>query len=171
VHAPHGDPNPVKPRCLAGVCNLFPAPLQACQPAKPRSKKIPSQVSSKFRLVNIFDLQFSRFLPIQRPAVNSPSILPVDGPTLPTRPSESSFVLDRPFFSPFPLESQPVSNMGYLDDEVKRLQGIISTLEGRVKSLEERQTGGSPKKTTEEIRMLLIGPPGAGRILPSPFSQ
>lgn len=61
--------------------------------------------------------------------------------------------------------------MGYLDDEVKRLQGIISAIEGRVKSLEERQTGGSPKKTTEEIRMLLIGPPGAGRILPPPFSQ
>lgn len=52
--------------------------------------------------------------------------------------------------------------MGYLDDEVKRLQGIISNIEGRVKALEERQFGGGQKKTTEEIRMILIGPPGAG---------
>ncbi|KAL2018532.1 hypothetical protein VTK56DRAFT_744 [Thermocarpiscus australiensis] len=53
--------------------------------------------------------------------------------------------------------------MGYLDDEVKRLQDIVAKLEGRVKSLEERQFGGSQKKTTEEIRMILIGPPGAGK--------
>jgi adenylate kinase len=51
--------------------------------------------------------------------------------------------------------------MGYLDDEVKRLQGVISSLEGRVRALEDRQWGGQ-KKTTEEIRMILIGPPGAG---------
>lgn len=53
--------------------------------------------------------------------------------------------------------------MGYIDDEVKRLQGVIDSLEGRVKALEHRQFGGSaPKTTTEELRMLLIGPPGAG---------
>ncbi|KAH6851030.1 adenylate kinase 1 [Chaetomium sp. MPI-CAGE-AT-0009] len=53
--------------------------------------------------------------------------------------------------------------MGYLDDEVKRLQGIISNIEGRVQALESRQLGGSQKKTAEEIRMILIGPPGAGK--------
>ncbi|KAK4153887.1 adenylate kinase [Chaetomidium leptoderma] len=53
--------------------------------------------------------------------------------------------------------------MGYLDDEVKRLQGIIANIEGRVQTLESRQLGGSQKKTAEEIRMLLIGPPGAGK--------
>ena len=52
--------------------------------------------------------------------------------------------------------------MGYLDDEVKRLQGVINSLEGRVKALEGKQLGGPRKATTEEIRMLLIGPPGAG---------
>jgi hypothetical protein len=52
--------------------------------------------------------------------------------------------------------------MGYLDDEVKRLQGIISDIESRVKALENRQLGGGQKKTVEEIRMILIGPPGAG---------
>lgn len=52
--------------------------------------------------------------------------------------------------------------MGYLDDEVKRLQGIISNIEGRVQALESRQIGGGQKKTAEEIRMILIGPPGAG---------
>ncbi|KAK3372768.1 adenylate kinase-domain-containing protein [Lasiosphaeria ovina] len=54
--------------------------------------------------------------------------------------------------------------MGYLDDEVKRLQSIIDGIEGRVKALETRQSGGSPSKaTSEEIRMILIGPPGAGK--------
>ncbi|KAG7285330.1 adenylate kinase [Staphylotrichum longicolle] len=53
--------------------------------------------------------------------------------------------------------------MGYLDDEVKRLQGIISNIEGRVQALESRQIGGGQKKTAEEIRMILIGPPGAGK--------
>jgi adenylate kinase len=52
--------------------------------------------------------------------------------------------------------------MGYLDDEIKRLQGIVSNLEERVKALEGRQLGGGQKKTAEEIRMILIGPPGAG---------
>jgi len=52
--------------------------------------------------------------------------------------------------------------MGYLDDEVKRLQGIIANIEGRVQALESRQFGGSQPKTAEEIRMILIGPPGAG---------
>jgi adenylate kinase len=52
--------------------------------------------------------------------------------------------------------------MGIIEDEVKRLQGVINRLEGRVQALEERQFGGSQKKTAEEIRMILIGPPGAG---------
>lgn len=53
--------------------------------------------------------------------------------------------------------------MGYLDDEVKRLQSVIANLESRVQSLESRQLGGSSKKTAEEVRMILIGPPGAGK--------
>lgn len=53
--------------------------------------------------------------------------------------------------------------MGYLDDEVKRLQSIIDALDGRVKALESRQlTGQSKPATREELRMILIGPPGAG---------
>ncbi|KAK4133260.1 adenylate kinase [Trichocladium antarcticum] len=53
--------------------------------------------------------------------------------------------------------------MGYLDDEVKRLHGIISSIEGRVKALENGKLGGSQKKTADEVRMILIGPPGAGK--------
>lgn len=52
--------------------------------------------------------------------------------------------------------------MGYIEDEVKRLQGIVDKLDGRIQALEQRQFGGSAPKTTEELRMLLIGPPGAG---------
>lgn len=58
--------------------------------------------------------------------------------------------------------------MGHLDDEIKRLQGIIANIEGRVKALEERQFGGSQKKSAEELRMILIGPPGAGTLGSSP---
>ncbi|KAK4240271.1 adenylate kinase-domain-containing protein [Achaetomium macrosporum] len=53
--------------------------------------------------------------------------------------------------------------MGIIEDEVKRLQGVINRLESRVQALEERQFGGSQKKTAEELRMILIGPPGAGK--------
>ncbi|KAL1836961.1 hypothetical protein VTJ49DRAFT_4440 [Mycothermus thermophilus] len=53
--------------------------------------------------------------------------------------------------------------MGYLDDEIKRLQGIIANIESRVQALESRQLGGAQKKTPEEVRMILIGPPGAGK--------
>lgn len=56
--------------------------------------------------------------------------------------------------------------MGYLEEEVKRLQGVIDSFETRIKKLEERQVGGG-FKTSEEIRMLLIGPPGAGTMLPN----
>ncbi len=52
--------------------------------------------------------------------------------------------------------------MGYLDDEVKRLQSVVDKLEGRVRSLESRQLGGAPI-SSETIRMILIGPPGAGK--------
>lgn len=50
--------------------------------------------------------------------------------------------------------------MGAVEEEVKRLHGFVSSLEARIKTLEERQFG-SPK-SAEEVRMILIGPPGAG---------
>ncbi|KAL2265347.1 hypothetical protein VTJ83DRAFT_6447 [Remersonia thermophila] len=53
--------------------------------------------------------------------------------------------------------------MGYLDDEIKRLQGIIANIESRVQALESRSLGGARAKTPEELRMILIGPPGAGK--------
>ncbi|KAI0112805.1 adenylate kinase cytosolic [Hypoxylon sp. NC0597] len=49
--------------------------------------------------------------------------------------------------------------MGIIDDEMKRLQDVVSGLEERVRRLEQRQSGGS----TEGVRMILIGPPGAGK--------
>lgn len=55
--------------------------------------------------------------------------------------------------------------MGYLEDEVKRLQTVLGNVEGRLKKLEERQFGVSSGKTSEELRMILIGPPGAGKLI------
>ncbi|XXH05224.1 proteasome regulatory particle subunit [Hypoxylon texense] len=51
--------------------------------------------------------------------------------------------------------------MGIIDDEMKRLQDVVSGLEDRVRRLEQRQSGESP--SSEGVRMILIGPPGAGK--------
>jgi adenylate kinase len=50
--------------------------------------------------------------------------------------------------------------MGAIDNELKRLQDVISNLDDRVKRLEQRQSGQS---LPESVRMILIGPPGAGK--------
>ncbi|KJZ72029.1 Adenylate kinase 1 [Hirsutella minnesotensis 3608] len=52
--------------------------------------------------------------------------------------------------------------MGFVEDELKQLKDVISSLDSRIKRLEHRATGSSPA-TTEDIRMILIGPPGAGK--------
>ncbi|KAI0974721.1 adenylate kinase-domain-containing protein [Xylaria arbuscula] len=51
--------------------------------------------------------------------------------------------------------------MGAIDSEFKRLHDVVTSLEERVKRLEHRQAG--EPLTTENVRMLLIGPPGAGK--------
>ncbi|KAI2467823.1 adenylate kinase cytosolic [Annulohypoxylon bovei var. microspora] len=51
--------------------------------------------------------------------------------------------------------------MGVIDNEMKRLQDVVSGLEERVRRLEQRQSGGSIP--TESVRMILMGPPGAGK--------
>ncbi len=48
--------------------------------------------------------------------------------------------------------------MGALEEQVQKLSSVVQGLEARLKSLEERKFSKSP----EEIRMILIGPPGAG---------
>ncbi|EXF84248.1 adenylate kinase [Colletotrichum fioriniae PJ7] len=49
-----------------------------------------------------------------------------------------------------------------VEEAVKKLTNTVESLESRIKSLEDRAAGGSGKLTTEEVRMILIGPPGAG---------
>ncbi|OAA58870.1 adenylate kinase [Cordyceps fumosorosea ARSEF 2679] len=53
--------------------------------------------------------------------------------------------------------------MGFVEDELKQLKDVIGNLDARIKSLEQRATGSVAPVSTEEIRMLLIGPPGAGK--------
>lgn len=53
--------------------------------------------------------------------------------------------------------------MGFVEDELKQLKDVIGALDSRIKKLEQRATGSAP--STEEIRMILIGPPGAGWFL------
>ena len=51
--------------------------------------------------------------------------------------------------------------MGLIEDEVKRLTGVVEGLESRIKQLEQKSFGSS-SKSADEVRMILIGPPGAG---------
>ncbi|KAG5995343.1 adenylate kinase [Claviceps spartinae] len=51
--------------------------------------------------------------------------------------------------------------MGFVEDELKQLKEVISSLDSRIKQLEKRTMGFSP--STEEIRMVIMGPPGAGK--------
>ncbi|KAI1106353.1 adenylate kinase cytosolic [Jackrogersella minutella] len=51
--------------------------------------------------------------------------------------------------------------MGIIDDEMKKLQDVVSGLEDRVRRLEHRQSGDSIP--TGSVRMILMGPPGAGK--------
>lgn len=50
--------------------------------------------------------------------------------------------------------------MGFVEDELKQLKDVFASLDLRIKKLEQRALGTAP--STEEIRMILIGPPGAG---------
>ncbi|KAL2112572.1 hypothetical protein VUR80DRAFT_7185 [Thermomyces stellatus] len=52
--------------------------------------------------------------------------------------------------------------MGLVEDEVQRLRDIVNGLESRIQKLEERALG-APTSKTDELRMILIGPPGAGK--------
>ena len=56
------------------------------------------------------------------------------------------------------------------DDTVDSLRDLVKKLEARVEQLEAKvqQAGGdvtprAPKSTVESIRMILMGPPGAGK--------
>jgi hypothetical protein len=55
--------------------------------------------------------------------------------------------------------------MGVIDNEVQRLHDIVSKLEQRVEKLEERRSGET--KPTDGVRMILMGPPGAGTLSPT----
>ncbi|RYP62172.1 hypothetical protein DL769_007413 [Monosporascus sp. CRB-8-3] len=54
--------------------------------------------------------------------------------------------------------------MGAIDEEFKRLQDVVTGLEERVKRLEQRQSGDAGSRTSADaLRMVLMGPPGAGK--------
>jgi len=51
------------------------------------------------------------------------------------------------------------------DDTVQSLQELVNKLESRVKQLEDKlqhAAGGTKHTTNEGVRMILMGPPGAG---------
>ena len=46
--------------------------------------------------------------------------------------------------------------------EVEELKATVSKLEARVRELESRSSSGGSPGLREALRMILIGPPGAG---------
>lgn len=51
------------------------------------------------------------------------------------------------------------------EETVSSLKDTIGKLEARVVELESRLTGGSkPKSVAEQMRIILMGPPGAGML-------
>ena len=53
------------------------------------------------------------------------------------------------------------------EDVHLQAKDAVAHLEARVKALEEQirvLSGGTPKASTEEVRMILMGPPGAGKL-------
>lgn len=56
------------------------------------------------------------------------------------------------------------------DTVVDELKNLVKRLEGRVLELENKLTGGSSSSSSESaesMRMVIMGPPGAGRSLNS----
>lgn len=63
--------------------------------------------------------------------------------------------------------------MGAMEDQLQRLGSVLDSLDARVKKLEQHPTLGGGSSTAQEIRMILIGPPGAGMFItwrPTPTS-
>jgi adenylate kinase len=52
--------------------------------------------------------------------------------------------------------------MGAIEEQVQNLHRVVANLEDRIKNLEQRNFGGGGPKLSDEVRMILIGPPGAG---------
>lgn len=56
------------------------------------------------------------------------------------------------------------------DETVEGLKNVIGNLEARVIELEQRLVHGGnsskPNSSSESMRMILMGPPGAGMLLP-----
>ena len=65
-----------------------------------------------------------------------------------------------------PLQPHPVTMAPITDQQVGDLKNLVHKLESRVYSLERRLEGGDKKPSlADSMRMILIGPPGAGELL------
>jgi hypothetical protein len=53
------------------------------------------------------------------------------------------------------------------DQDAADLKGLVARLEKRVQELEAKAGLSTPKTAAERMRMVLMGPPGAGKLLPT----
>jgi adenylate kinase len=54
------------------------------------------------------------------------------------------------------------------DDQVNSLKAQVKALEKRIYELEQKASGAPAPNISDQMRMILIGPPGAGTLCPLP---
>jgi hypothetical protein len=118
---------------------------------------------------NFFFFFFSSLFSLQQQQTTPLSALPSQQPTFSflLRSRRILFLLFRSDFSP-PITPQPTMAPSR-DESVDSLKDIIGKLESRVAQLEHRLVHGDDDSKKESMRMVLMGPPGAGTILSSSF--
>ncbi len=154
---------PIRALAPAELCYLVTKTTQS--PCVCRAGEHPSRFQRHYfsRPLHLTSLSF--FLPLRPTHV--PGIAPPLPPPLPRGPEQlhipAASKLLSDYFRNFLQSYLSRSKMGFVEDELKQLKDVIGNLDSRIKSLEQRATGSSTPVSTEEIRMLLIGPPGAGQ--------
>jgi len=105
-----------------------------------------------------FSFFLKRVIPHKTLATRPESLDPSPTLPLPLHPISSADLGQVPFHAA-PPEMAPIK-----DETVQDLKDLVHKLESRVHQLEARlQDGGEkPKSSTDAMRMILIGPPGAG---------
>lgn len=162
------------PIAIPGNVCAEPITGRQSSPQKPpilrlRTQDFLSRPSSTLPSLFLRPPSLSAFLFTTTCAAASPSSLPPTSPLQLPPPHPAISPLSLP-----PLALPAAATMGFVEDELKQLKDVLGNLDARIKKLEVRATGYAP--STDEIRMILIGPPGAGmspatRFLPFDGSQ
>ena len=98
-----------------------------------------------------------------RPNLLGPTISALTPPSLPNYPE----VLTLPSVQRRPTHSSPSDTMAP-SDELEYLKGLVAQLNEKIHALEDRAKHAvQPKTPAQQLRAILVGPPGSGTCHPS----